>query len=146
MTTKNFLDQAAEYAYKELDRLGGDPTKLDVPLQTVAVIYTIQAIIDNGGFRYLFESDFPFCPPYSFFSEAYRRIGAADAADRIDRAVAMFPFDKPHQFAQERNKFMDSLEESHEIFELGNQVCGDEAIWLALERYVNKNAAAFRVM
>lgn len=144
--TKSFLDQAAEFAYKQLERMGGDPTKLEVPLQTVAVLYTVQAMVDNGGFRYLFESDFPFCPPYSVFSDAYRRIGAVGAAGCLDKAVALFPFEKPHQSQEKRNAFMDSLEESHEMFELGNQVCGDETIWSALEAYAKQNAVFFRVM
>jgi hypothetical protein len=38
------------------------------------------------------------------------------------------------------------LEEDHEFFELGNQVCGDEAVWAALEEYATKNAILFRVM
>jgi hypothetical protein len=91
MAEKSFLDRAAEYTYKELDRLGGDPTKLDIPLQTVAVLYTVQAIIDNGSFQYLFESNFPINPPYSMFIDAYRRIGAMSAAERLQKAVAMFP-------------------------------------------------------
>ena len=47
MTEKNFLDQAAEYAYKMLGTLGGNLTKLDVRLQTVVVVYMIQGMIDN---------------------------------------------------------------------------------------------------
>src|SRR5579871_677483 len=90
MAEKSFLDRAAEYAFNELDRIGGDPTKLDVPLQTIATLYTVQAIIDNGGFRYLFESDFPVNHPYSAFIEAYRRIGSTDAAERLEKAVAAF--------------------------------------------------------
>jgi hypothetical protein len=66
VTANSFLDQAATFVYKELERIGGDPTKLEVPMQTVAVLYTVQAMIDNGGFRYIFESDFPFCPPGFF--------------------------------------------------------------------------------
>lgn len=146
MTKKTFLDSAAEHAYKEMERLGGDPAKLEGPLQTVAVLYTVQAIIDNGGFRYLFENDLPFCPPYSLVSDAYRRIGANDVATRLERAVALFPFENPHQFQQQRNDFMNSLGESHELFELGDQVCGDESVWTALEQYAKKNAQAFRVM
>lgn len=142
---KGFLDRAAEYAYKELERVGGDPAKLDTSLQTVAVIYTVQALIDNGGFRYLFESDLPFTPPYSLFSEAYRRIGVSTAADLLDRAVAIFPFESPHEFEQKRNEFMDSLEDSHEIFELGDQVCGDEKVWSALEEYAQNHASAFHL-
>src|SRR5579863_7069036 len=96
MAEKSFLDRAAEYTYNELERLGGDPSKLDLPQQTVAILYSVQAIIDNGGFQYLFENDFPSDPPYSNFAEAYRRIGANAAAERLEKAVAVFPFESPH--------------------------------------------------
>ena len=141
ISKKSFLDRAAEYTYKELDRIGGDPTKLDIPLETVAILYTIQAIIDNGSFQYLFESNFPINPPYSAFIEAYRRIGALDAAVRLQKAVAMFPFENPHLHQQQRVKFMESLDEEHEFFQLGDEVCGDKRIWSALEEYATKNAA-----
>lgn len=140
------MDRVVEYAEKELEKNGGDPAQLDIPLQTVAVLYPVQTIIDNGGFRYLFENDFPFTPPYSLFSDAYRRIGAMEVAERLDRAVAMFPFPNPHLAHDRRNEFMDSLDESHEFFELGDQVCGDEGIWVALERYATQHAASFRIM
>jgi hypothetical protein len=146
MAEKSFLDRAAEHTYKELERVGGDPSKLEVPLQTVAVFYAVQAIRDNGGFQYLFENDFPFSPPYSTFSDAYRRIGASQDAERLDKAIAMFPFESPHLYRQKRLDFMEFLEEDHEFFELGNQVCGDEAVWAALEEYANKNATLFRVI
>ena len=96
MAEKTFLDRAAEYTYDELERGGGDPSKLDIPQQTVAILYSVQAIVDNGGFQYLFENDFPFSPRYSKFVEAYRRIGSTQAAERLARAVEMFPFDDPH--------------------------------------------------
>jgi Domain of unknown function (DUF4375) len=145
MSKKSFLDRAAEYTYKELERIGGDPTKLDIPLETVAILYTIQAIIDNGSFQYLFESNFPINPPYSAFIEAYRRIGALDAAARLQKAVAMFAFEEPHLHQQQRVKFMESLNEEHEFFQLGDEVCGDKKIWSALEDYTKKNAAFFPV-
>ena len=143
---KSFLDRAAEYAYSQLERVGGNVSKLDLPLQTVAILYSVQAIIDNGGFRYLFENQFPFAPAYSTFSSAYRRIGSVQNAERLDKAVALFPFDDPHLHEDERLVFMDSLEENAELFELGNQVCGDESVWAALEDYAQKNSATFRVM
>jgi hypothetical protein len=145
MAEKSFLDRAAEYTYKELDRLGGDPTKLDIPLQTVAVLYTVQAIIDNGSFQYLFESNFSINPPYSMFIDSYRRIGAINAAERLQRAVAMFPFANPHLDQQQRVKFMETLEEDDEFFELGDEVCGDEKVWTALEDYAKRNAGAFLI-
>ena len=142
---KSFLDRAAEYTYRELDRVGGDPTKLDIPLQTVAILYTVQAIIDNGSFQYLFESDFPVNPPYSTFIDAYRRIGAIQAAERLEKAVTMFPFADPHLDQQQRVKFMETIEEDDEFFELGDEVCGDKEVWAALEDYAQRNAAAFPI-
>jgi hypothetical protein len=145
MSEKSFLDRAAEYTYKELGPLGGDPMKLEIPLQTVAILYTVQGIIDNGGFQYLFENDFPASPPYSAFIEAYRRIGAMTAATNLERAVAMFPFEGPHLRQQERRDFMESLEENNEFFQLGDEVCGDESIWVAMEDYAKNNATSFPI-
>jgi hypothetical protein len=101
------------------------------------------AKIDNGGFRYLFESDFPFHPPYSLFSDAYRKIGAFDAADRLDRAVRLFPFPSPETQQEARNAFMNSLHESAELFSLGDEVCGDDRVWQLMEQYVKTNASVF---
>ena len=143
MPAESLLDRASDYAFKELERIGGDPLKLPVPLQTVVLIYPAQGMVDNGGFRYLFENDFLGNPPYSIFSDAYRRIGAVEAAEYLDRAVAMFPFDQPHLSAERRNEFMDSLDESSEFFELGDRVCGDETVWARLEEYVTKHASVF---
>lgn len=145
MGEKSFLDHAAEYAYRKLEQVGGNPDRLDLPLRTVAILYSVQAIIDNGGFQYLFESDFPFTPSYSVFSEAYRRIGALEVAERLDRAVAMFPFESAHLHKDKRLEFMESLKEGHEFFELGNEICGDQAVWTALEEYAKANAASFPI-
>ena len=100
-------------------------------------------MIDNGGFRYLFENDFPFQPPYSLFSGAYRKIGAFGAADRLDRAVALFPFKNPETKAEARNEFMDSLDENSEFFALGYEVCGDDGVWMLMEEYVKANSSEF---
>ncbi len=143
MGEKSFLDLAAEHTYKELEQLGGDPSKLDLPKQTVSVLYSVQAIIDNGGFQYLFENDFPFNPPYSQFVDAYRRIGSNQAVARLEKAVAMFPFEDPHLHQGKRLEFMETLEEDSEFFELGNEV--DETVWSNLEQYVKHNSASFPI-
>ncbi len=142
---KSFLDRAAEYTYKELDRLDGNLSRLDIPQQTVAILYSIQAMIDNGGFQYLFENDFPHSPPYSKFAEAYRRIGADQVAERLEKAAAMFPFEDPQLHQEQRLSFMETLGEESEFFELGNEVCGDEKVWTDLEAYAKANAASFPV-
>lgn len=94
------------------------PVSWILPQQTVAILYSVQAIIDNGGFQYLFENDFPFNPPYSKFVEAYRRIGSHQVAERLANAVAMFPFENPHLKQAERLKFMETLEEENEFLRL----------------------------
>jgi Domain of unknown function (DUF4375) len=145
MVETRLLDKAAEGIYQKLEEVGGDPLKLEVVFQTVAILSTVQAMVDNGGFRYLFEGDFPYCPPYSVFSNAYREIGAPDAADRLEKAVARFPFEDPHLNREGRNLFMDSLEETDELFVLGDQLCGDDRIWLLMEEYVKNHVEAFAV-
>jgi Domain of unknown function (DUF4375) len=145
MAEQELLDRAADYTFAELERVGGDPLKLDIPLQTIAVLYAFQGMVDNGAFRYPFESDFPFTPPYSIFADAYRRIGAIKAADNLERAVAMFPFENPHLYQEKRNAFMDSLDESNEFFALGDEVCGDETIWTSMDEYARKNAGSFHL-
>ena len=145
MGEKTFLDKAAEYTYKELEQLGGDPSKLDTPKQTVAALYSVQAIIDNGGFQYLFENDFPFNPPYSQVVDAYRRIGSLRAAENLEKAVAMFPFENPHLHQEGRLKFMETLDEESDFIKLGDEVCGDEKVWSNLEEYAKRNAASFPI-
>ena len=145
MAEKSFLDRAAAYTYDELERLGGDLSNLDLPQQTVAILYSGQAIIDNGGFQYLFENDLPSQLPYLKVVEAYRRIGAHEAADRLQQAVAMFPFENPHLHQDERLEFMEALEEESEFFKLGDEVCGDKKVWSHLESYAKTNAASFPV-
>jgi hypothetical protein len=139
------LDRGIEYAFNELERAGKDSSKLPVPLQIVVLITHAQGIIDNGGFRYFFENDMPGSPKYSVFSDAYRQIGAVKAADLLDLAVNLFPFDDPHSFPVKRNQYMDSLDESDELFVIGDQVCGDETIWQQLESYILGHPALFNL-
>jgi hypothetical protein len=145
MNDNKDLDSASEFAFAELERVGGDPHKLDIPIQTVVVIFSAQGVIDNGGFQYFFESDFPQNPPYSFISDAYRRIGATEAAGYVDEAVAMFPFPDPHLSAKKRNAWMKKhAPEGSRFIEIGDRVCGDETVWKKLAKYVAANRKAFK--
>jgi hypothetical protein len=143
MPEKSFLDRAADHAFAELKRVGGDPARLPVPLQTVVLIYSAQGVIDNGGFEYFFGMDFDLTPPYSLISNAYRRID--EAADCIDRAVELFPFENPHLFKGKRNEFMESQTKSSEIVDLGDRLCGDETIWSKLEAYAGQHEQFFAI-
>ena len=77
------------------------------------------------------------------FAEAYRKIGATNAAEKLERAVARFPFESPHANREARIDFMDTLEESDELFILGDEVCGDERIWQLMEEYVRNRPESF---
>jgi len=140
------LDRGIEHAFNELERVGGDSSKLPAPLQIVVLITHAQRVIDNGGFRYLFENDMPGNLKYSVLSDAYRQIGAAKAADLLDLAVGLFPFDNPHLSLEKRNDYMDSLDESDELFVIGDEVCGDETIWQKLENHITGHAALFNLI
>jgi hypothetical protein len=98
-----------------------------------------QGMVDNGGFRYPMETDFPGCPPYSAFVDAYRNIGASDAAAALEKAVALFPFAHPELNADARNEFMSYLGDDHEFNDLSDRVCGDKTIWLRMDEYVAKH-------
>lgn len=138
-----FLDKVSDFAFEQLDKVGGDIEKLPLPLQTVVVIYTSQGIIDNGGFEYFFESDFPNQPSYNLFSESYRRIGAESAANNIDKAVKLFGFDNPHLHENKRRAFLEALDEEATFIKLGEEICGDENVWEKLGVYAKSEKNAF---
>jgi hypothetical protein len=139
------LDRAIEYAVRRVEEASGDVFKLPEPIQTVAVVQTAQGIIDNGGFEYFYESDFVGTPPYSFFVEVFRRIGAEAAAERIERTSRMFPFADPHLHEAKRQLWLDEVKEteSHEFVALSREACGDASVFAKLAEYVEQNRSAF---
>lgn len=142
----SLLDRASDFAFARLKEAGNDISRLPIPLQTVAVIYSVQGIIDNGGLEYLFESDFDGTPEYSFFVEAYRRVGAESAASCIETAAAMFPFPQPHLHEDKRQQWLENVrdDEGHLFVKLSRKVCGDEAVFAKLAEYVDSNQNAFQ--
>ena len=144
MDPLEYLESPSDFAFIQLEAANGDLSALPVPLQTLVLVYSAQGVIDNGGFQYFFESDWPGIPGYFIFSNAYRTIGSGQIADLIDQAVALFPFNDPHINAGLRNAFLDSLPDGHTLHKLGDSACGDESVWLSLSEYVRQNAQVFR--
>jgi hypothetical protein len=130
---------------KKLDLVDGDPMKLPISLQTVAIVETAQGIIDNGGFRYLFGSDFPNNPPYIIIINAYKRIGAKDIAEKLKKAIQMFQFENPHKHKNKRKIFMKSIGENSEFYQLEGYVCGNDSIWVLLDQYILNHMKHFTV-
>ncbi len=90
------------------------------------------ADIDNGGFQYLFESDWPGCPPYGDFAAAYREIGADEVAGWLEEAVALFPFPEPHRQREARVKYLRA-----------HCVKGDSPMGLLSDRAIDASDAVF---
>ena len=74
----------------------------------VVIVYSAWGIIENGGFEYFFESNFPGDPPYDVFAQAFSSVGLTDIALRFSKLVSSFPFDDPHKFPSKRKEFIDS--------------------------------------
>lgn len=133
-------------AYDRLQAVDNDATKLAEPYRTLVLIESAQGIIDNGGLIYFFESDWPGCPPYSAFSDAYRRIGMPDAADDLDRAAKSFGFQEPEKYRERRQAFMakqfgsedDDGEEIEGQWEVQwtDRICGNEDVWTMLSDWL----------
>ena len=143
------IDCASKDVYRDQDSPSWSPYNRGEQLQTVWAVEQAQGVIDNGGFHYFFENDWPERPSYSVFVDAFRRIGANEAADCIHDAVEMFPSSNPHLDYQMRREFMNSLREKESgkesiIDKLGDRVIdlgGDTFIRLA--RYILAHADSF---
>ena len=143
--TQTLLERASEISTTEYNMAGGDVFKLPEAFQTVVVIETVQGIIDNGGLEYFFESDFPNNPPYSFFVDVFRRVGAEGVAHCIEDASRMFPFPDAHLHECKRQRWLESVkhDDAHEFVRLSRRACGDESVFLKLADYVEKNRHVF---
>ena len=126
-SSNSALDEPYDFAVSCLEAAGGAIGALPVPLQTLLLVESAQGIIDNGGLAYFYESDFPNNPPYSDFTEAYRRIGAEAAAQCIEASSLMFPFEDPHFFEPLRALWLENLraDQVQQFAGLNQRVCGD---------------------
>ena len=139
----NLLKQAAEVAFAGIDG-DTDISRFPRPRQVFITNFSAQGIIDNGGFGYFFESDWPGQPPYSRFSDAYREIGAADVAEWIDRGASLFGIADPHLHRDARLRYLNEhcRDEGAELIKLGDRV-ESKRVFRLLEDYVRRHADHF---
>jgi hypothetical protein len=142
----NALGKPYDYAVSRLHAAGGEVDVLPLPLQTLLMVESAQAIIDGGGLEFFYDADFPNNPPYSAFVDAYRRIGADAAAACIEASAALFPFDEPHLFEPLRQLWLEKfrLDDHAEFAALSERICGDASVWVKLGEYVTIHRTAFR--
>jgi hypothetical protein len=124
----------------------GDVSALPKEMQVVLRVHSAQGVMDNGGLQFFFESNWEGTPPYSVFVEAFREIGAYEAADRLEEAVAMFSFENPHLHADKRCARMSKLWEdpSGRFGQLDSESCGDDSVWQSLKKYIKRYSAVFK--
>ena len=129
------FDKIVDFCQRKYKKAGNDISKLSFPEQVVLAIYSAQGVIDNGGFQYFFESDFPNKPDYAVFIRAYAEIGAVREAEILETAVSMFGFPDPHLHIEKRRYFLDQLDEEAAFFKVEDELCGNGDIWKKLTKY-----------
>ena len=102
----DIIDWASTDVFRDHDSSDWSPYRLSEPLLTVWAVVFAQGIIDNGGFGYFFENDFPENPPYSVFWEAFRRIGALESSQCIETVANLFPAQRPELDYQMRRDYL----------------------------------------
>ena len=103
LSIEHLIDNATDYelcraVFNGLDKKYGN--KIDATIYTQEARIVILAdhargIIGNGGFRYLFEGDFPGDPGFRLTLEAFETIGVRRAVSAFKKALAAFPNSRP---------------------------------------------------
>lgn len=126
-----------------------DPYLLPEPLLTVWAVDQAQGVIDNGGFGYFYGNDWPKNPPYSVFWDAFKRIGAFEAAQCIETTAKLFPFERPELDFQKRRDYLNlsndrSGSEKDDFDILASRfidLCGESS--QLLSKYIKDNESYF---
>lgn len=141
----DIISEGFDKSLSLLEKAGND---IDLLPQSVAIfllVHSAQGVIDNGGYRYFFESNWPGTPSYGHFIEAYNKIGCEKQADDLARVVSTFPFPSPHLDERGRNKYIDENmdEDEYEVKGWGDALCGDKDVWAKLEAFYALHSADF---
>jgi len=137
MTDNEFIDQLDEIAMDKAEDCDGQAHLLPEPFRTLAIIFSAQGVIDNGGLIYFFENDWPGTPDYEVFIEAYKNIGMVDCALCLASAVSAFEVDRPHENLEARRQFIEVNydEGSFEVKGWNDVICGNESVWVKLAKW-----------
>lgn len=135
MNLVEYLTTQANFDIKKLS---------EVPRNVVAVV-TAQAIIDNGGFRYFFESEFDGKPDYQMFVQAYKAIGAVESAQAIESILDRFPEGKPPENWRQKQKYLEQIFEMQDSFigSVQGKILGNDKNYVLTAKYVRDNIAGF---
>ena len=139
MDDETLLDQLSREAFERVDQLGNDPMLLDEPWKTIVLIHSAQGVIDNGGFAYFFENDWPHFTPYEEFARAYDRIGKSESGTALRDAVSAMGLESPEHSLEARRHYI----ATNQIDARGRikgwdeaAVVGDSTVWAALAAWI----------
>jgi hypothetical protein len=87
-----------------LKHYGGNPDLSAIPEEerVVLLVWHVSGVVDNGGFRYLFEGDLKGDPYFALTAEAFRVTGCKKAADAVRKTLALFPGSRPQRDREQR--------------------------------------------
>ena len=74
--------------------------------QVLIAVYSAQAVICNGGFRYFFENDFTGNSGIEIVIASYQKIGLDEHAQKIIDLLKLFPNSVPHENLEARYSFL----------------------------------------
>ncbi|MDR7296477.1 hypothetical protein J2X16_001816 [Pelomonas aquatica] len=143
--TDDELLSALDFAQERMKAAGG-MARAPEPIRVAMTVCTAQGIIDNGGLQYFYEADFEDRCPYSDFVEAYRDIGAHEAADLIDSSWKLIPFAAPHLFESKRQQWLDEVkgDDRHALHGLSDRLIGNKSVFPKLKAYILAHMEFFR--
>jgi len=87
---------------------GVDASAMPEPHRVVLFVFHAHVTLRHGGFRSLFDSEFPGDPDFRRTLQAFETIGAADASDAFRRALSVFPDSVPPVDLDDRREILRS--------------------------------------
>lgn len=114
-------------------------------VRPVVTTYSAQGVIDNGGFPYLFENNWPGITDWNIFADDFEAVGHTTGAEAIRAALRLFPHGQPQTDLKERRKHifgtLGGLD--GELGKLDRVICGEsEFLDQLLVRYIETNQIA----
>ena len=118
---------------------------LPPPIRPIITTHSAQGVIDNGGFAYFFECDWPGLDDWNIFAEDFAAVGHDKAAVAIRAALELFPGGRPQSALKERRAHIFGAlgGPDGKLGDLDGPICGKSAVLKRLlERYIDVHEIA----
>jgi hypothetical protein len=117
---------------------------VSVEERVVLLVNLVRGIVDNGGFRYLFEADLEGDPEYALTAEAFALVGCKAASKAVRQALAVFPDSRPPREADRRLRvYLSRIKRWPTAHDNAFFDAGDE-LERCLAKFIRTRVAAFR--